>query len=137
MSKYRKIAVQFLNEAALRQALEDACQKFQIQYEQHPEGAHLIGWLGDARAEQAEYVIRRRYVGGAANDMGFARNPDGSFTAIISDFDSRNDGQIKLDYITQRYAYHQVIAEAEAQGYTVYEQYKADGSIELALERAW
>lgn len=137
MSKYRTIATEFKSEPALRQALEDACAKFAIKYEHHAEAAYLYGFQGDRRPEQANYIVRRGYVGGAANDLGFARQADGSFAAIISEFDSGHAGQVKLDYITQRYAYHQVVGEAEAQGYTVYEQYLPDGSIELALERAW
>lgn len=143
MSKYRKIEVQFLSETALVQALEDACQQFGIQYEHHEKATHLYGYQGDRREEKAEYVIRRNYVGGAANDIGFARQPDGSFAAIVSEFDTgtgRYEGgteNAKFTYIKQRYAYHQVCAEAEAQGYTVYEEYLPDGSIELALERAW
>ena len=137
MSKYRVIQAEFKSEPALRQALEDACGEFNIRYEYHAEGASLYGFQGDLRPERAELIIRRQYVGNMANDLGFARQADGSYAAIISEFDSTSRGQKKLDYITQRYAYHAFVNEAEMQGFSVYEQWLPDGSVELSLERAY
>lgn len=139
MSKYLTIKTEFLSETALRQALEDACGEFGIAYEYHPEGAHLYGVGGNLRPEKAEYIIRRRYVGGLANDMGFARQPDGSFAAIISEYDSRSNwagGQRKLDFITWRYQYNQVQEYAMTNGFTVIETETPEG-VRLELERAW
>lgn len=136
MSKYLKIAVKFQSEAALVQALEDACTEFGITYEHHDQPQTLYDWHGEARPEKAEYIIRRRNVGGAANDMGFARQADGTFGAIISQYDSGSYGQKKLDYISYRYQYHQVTEYAYANGFTVVETETPDG-VELALERAW
>jgi Protein of unknown function (DUF1257) len=48
---------------------------------------HLEGYHGDQRQQTAEIIIKRREVGGASNDVGFKRNADGTFTAIISDYD--------------------------------------------------
>ncbi len=143
MSKYRQIAVKFLSEAALVQALEDCVSQFGGAYEHHDKATNLFGYQGDARPEKAEYIIRRRYVGSGANDIGFARQADGSFSAIVSDFDagdgahSERQENEKFQYIKQRYAYHQTVSLAEEQGYTVYETVQEDGSIELALERMW
>jgi hypothetical protein len=48
----------------------------------------LYGYRGDRRAETAEIVVRRRYIGAASNDLGFARTAHG-YTPIISEFDQR------------------------------------------------
>jgi len=42
----------------------------------------------DVRSEKANYVIRRKYVGGPANDVGFIRQPDGTFDMIVSEFET-------------------------------------------------
>jgi hypothetical protein len=61
----------------------------------------LIGYQGDYRtadgeghtkdaskAMKADIIIPRAQVGGASNDIGFRRGPDGKYGAIISDYDS-------------------------------------------------
>lgn len=143
MSKYRTVNVEFKSESALVQALEDACAQLGIHYEHHPDGAPLYGYLGDLRNESAHYIIRKQHVGPGANDLGFARQADGSFAAIISDFDAGtgmyagDHENARYAYIKQRYAYHQICNVAFEQGYTVYEESLPDGTIQLALERAW
>lgn len=143
MSKYRVIAVEFQSETALVQALEDFVEKFGGSYERHETPTYLVGYLGDTRPEKAEYIIRRRYLSSGANDIGFARQADGTFRAIVSDFDAGNgnysdrEESEKFAFIKQRYAYHQTLASAEIQGYTVYEEELEDGSIVLTLERGW
>ena len=52
------------------------------------EALPLYGYLGDRRPETAELVVRRKYLGSASNDLGFARTPEG-YVAIISEFDQR------------------------------------------------
>jgi hypothetical protein len=48
----------------------------------------LYGYGGDRRSETAEIVVRRRHVGSASNDLGFARTEDG-FVPVISEYDQR------------------------------------------------
>ncbi len=52
------------------------------------EALPLYGYQGDRRPETAELVVRRRYLGSASNDLGFARTPEG-FVPIISEYDQR------------------------------------------------
>lgn len=49
----------------------------------------LIGYQGDKRKMTAEIVIPRAQVGAASNDIGFKRQADGTYMAIISDYDQR------------------------------------------------
>ncbi len=51
---------------------------------------HLYGYRGDIRPETANVVIRRKYCGDSANDVGFKLEADGTYTSIISQYD-RND----------------------------------------------
>lgn len=55
--------------------------------EVHKTPQHLMGYQGDTREQTAEIIIRQRHVGGASNDIGFKKQADGTYTAIISDYD--------------------------------------------------
>lgn len=55
-------------------------------------GAALMGHHGDARSERAQVIIRRGHVGMASNDIGFALTPDGTYRAIISEYDREAEG---------------------------------------------
>ena len=146
MSKYRKIAVEFKDEGALRAALQDVAEQVGIEFEEGQD-VHLYGYQGDVRPETAQFVIRRQHVGGAANDVGFARQPDGSYVLIISDYDQsvlRNSHTFNmgnrraiLDGVKQRYAYHATMNAAIAQGYSVTETAMDDGTIRMQLVRAY
>ena len=48
----------------------------------------LYGYQGDRRPETAELVVRRRYLGAASNDLGFARTAEG-YVPIVSEYDQR------------------------------------------------
>ena len=48
----------------------------------------LYGYQGDRRTETAEIVVRRRYLGSASNDLGFARTNQG-YVPIVSEYDQR------------------------------------------------
>jgi hypothetical protein len=52
------------------------------------EALPLFGYQGDRRPETAEIVVRRRHLGAASNDLGFARTPRGH-VPIVSEFDQR------------------------------------------------
>jgi hypothetical protein len=55
----------------------------------HGSPVQLEGYTGDRRTQTAEIIIPRKQVGAASNDIGFKQQADGTFTAIISDYDSR------------------------------------------------
>jgi len=91
MSKYLTFTdVVFTNQALLLAALAD------LGYAdvEQGEGLSLYGYQGDVRKERAEIVVRRRFIGSASNDLGFARTAEG-YTPIISDYDQRtlHDGK--------------------------------------------
>ena len=83
MSKYLHFGdVIFKSQPLLLAALTD------LGYDQVEVGDKLplYGYRGDRRAETAEIVVRRDYVGSASNDLGFVRTDQG-YVPVISEYD--------------------------------------------------
>ena len=72
----------------------------------------LYGYQGDERSERAQLVVRRKHIGAASNDLGFARTTEG-YTPIISEYDQRTLHEGK--FVTRlRTAYNErVVAEMQ------------------------
>lgn len=110
--------------------------------QQHKSAVNLEGFGGDKREQTAEIVIPRRAVGGAANDIGFKLQEDGTYEAIISEYDQGN-GQARrskhwnqrgysstwLGKLNQRYAYHNLKEELSAGGFFIESECEEDGEI--------
>lgn len=96
ISKYTVIETEFKDPDCLVQAL------IEIGYtatKQHEKAQHLVGYLGDTRDQTAEIVIPRATKGGlgsSSNDLGFKRQANGAYKALISEFDL---GQVGRDFI--------------------------------------
>jgi len=91
MSKYLTFTdVVFTSKALLLAALAD------LGYTdvEQGEGLSLYGYQGDERSERAEIVVRRRFIGSASNDLGFARTSVG-YAPVISEYDqsTMHDGK--------------------------------------------
>ena len=73
------------------------------------EALPLYGDQGDRRPETAELVVRRRHLGSASNDLGFARTPAG-YVPIVSEYDQRvlHGGQL---LVKLRTAYSERVVE--------------------------
>ena len=48
----------------------------------------LYGYQGDKRAETAQIVVRRKFIGSASNDLGFQKTDNG-YVPVISEYDQR------------------------------------------------
>lgn len=106
------------------------------QVEIHDEPQTLYGYRGDARPERAEIIVRRQHIGRASNDIGFARQPDGSFEAIISEYDRRRYDHRWLAQLTQAYGHAAALRYAETHGYDVVtDDVEQDGTRRLTLRR--
>jgi hypothetical protein len=107
VSKYLSFPdVIFTDRRLLRAALAE------LGYTEVEEGKALPleGYQGDRRPETAALVVRRRHLGAASNDLGFAHTPQG-YVPIISEYDQRTllGGQL---LVRLRSAYsEQVVAE--------------------------
>jgi len=140
MSEYVIIATVFSDAGHLVEALVDLGFPPNT-IEVHDGPVTLYGYRADARPERAEIVIRREYVGRGSNDIGFARQPDGAFRAIISEYDQRTLGargpydQAFLGRLTQAYSMRTIQHRYRARGYQVQVQRQSDGTIQVVAER--
>ncbi len=140
MSEYVIIATTFTDGGHLVEALSDLGFPRDT-IEVHDRPVTLSGYRGDARPERAEIVIRRQWVGPGANDIGFARQGDSSFRAIISEYDQRTPGargpydQAFLGRLAQAYALRTIQHQYRARGYRVQVHRQSDGTIQVLAER--
>ncbi|MEG4595403.1 DUF1257 domain-containing protein [Microcoleus sp. F8_C2] len=74
--------------------------------EVHQTLQNLYGYQGDVRPEKGQVILRRQYIGSASNDIGFNRRQDGTFEAIISEYDRSRFSLEWLNQLAQRYNYH-------------------------------
>lgn len=104
--------------------------------EAHDSPEALYGYRGDRRPQTAEVIIRRQFVGACSNDIGFARTPDGTLTAIISEFDRNVYDRTWLDRLSQRYAYRAARDTLAAQGFDLVEEsIDEDRKIRMTVRR--
>jgi hypothetical protein len=134
MSHYSTIKTTIVRRDYLVRALED--MGFQGKVQVHDKAVRLRGYLGDWRRQKAEVVIPRKYVGRASNDLGFRQNEQGTYDAIISDYDRRKYSSKWLGRLTQRYAYHAAVETLRQQGFEVVEETRqSGGEIQISLRR--
>lgn len=135
MSKYLKIKTAITDPALLAQALDAAAEEHGFQWEENDAPAHLNGYHGDMRKETAEYIIRRTWIGRSSNDLGWKKQTDGTFQAIVSGFDTRNGKA--MDYVksvNDGYTIAKATRLAQSKGYTVTPVKNASGKVvELQL----
>lgn len=133
MSHFTVMKTKIVDQEALVKALMDL--GFQ-EVEVHETAQHLYGYRGDQRAQTAEVIVRRKYIGRASNDIGFKLGQNGTYTALISEYDRDQYGQEWLNQLSQRYAYHVARMKLTQQGFDlVNEEIQQDGRIHLVLRR--
>ena len=86
MSAYTEAQCAIKDQADLVAALEEMFGKGNVEVHESP--TNLYGYTGDRRADLAHIIVRRRHVGGSSNDVGFRREADGSWTAVVSQYDT-------------------------------------------------
>jgi hypothetical protein len=114
VSKYSELRTVLTDERYLVEALRELGYAPEVSRE----GRALVGYMGDERAEKAHIIIRRRQLDSASNDIGFARDANGVYRAIISEYD-RGIGfaETWLGRVAQSYKERQTMAVAKAKGY--------------------
>lgn len=133
MSHYTTLETRFVSAEHLVAALQDMGFS---DVELHEEAQPLVGWEGDARESRAEVIIRKKHLDSSSNDIGFARNADGRFVALISDFDRPQYGNLWLGRLAQRYAYRVARDMLAEQGFNLVEEtVGADSQIHLCVRR--
>ena len=134
MSHYTRVRTRITDPEVLVQALIALGFKAP---EYHATAQPLVGYRGDLRRQTAEVIVRRAEIGRASNDIGFSRRPDGTYEAIISEFDSHQYDQRWLDRLGHAYAVAGVKRFAEAGGFSVAgTETEKDGTVRMVLRRS-
>lgn len=102
--------------------------------EVHAEPTHLYGYQGDRREQLANVIIRRNFVGGASNDIGFMVK-DGKATVFISDYDSKRYNQAWQNKVKQGYAVGVTKKAAIKKGYHILSETVENGKVKLRVGR--
>lgn len=116
MSRYCTVKTEFKDGCALIDALMETGKWTVEQIEVHNEPQHLKGYTNDTRPETAHIIIRRKHVGGASNDIGFVKENDGNYRAIVSSYDSKKYGSRWMSQLKGNYAFHKLRRGQEARG---------------------
>jgi len=135
MSVYGKIQTQFRDMDSLIAALVELGYTKEM-IELHTESTHLYGYHGDRRAEKANIVIRRFHIGLSSNDIGFLRESDGSYTAIVSKFDQGILGADWMNRLKRSYAKIAAVSVLSKRGYRVTSEVKTGDSLRVVMSRA-
>jgi hypothetical protein len=78
--------------------------------EEHREPVPLLSWRGLPLGAPANVVVRRARLGSAADDFGFARNPQGTFDAVVSEIHFSRFDRRWLEDVVRR---HDALAAAD------------------------
>lgn len=104
MSAYITLMTPMMDPECLVAALADlGFDRTKVEIHESP--VHLVGYRGDRREQRATIVIRRQYVSGSSNDVGFLATPTG-YQALISDFDRSRFGSSWIAQLHERYQVH-------------------------------
>jgi hypothetical protein len=116
MSHYSKIETQIVDKDSLLKAL---CDLGYTDIEDNATAQFLYGYKGDRRPEEAEVIIRRKYISEVSNDIGFKLTPQGTYEAIVSEYDQQLLGSDWIGKVCQGYAEHAVVSKLASQGFSV------------------
>jgi hypothetical protein len=138
ISHFTEIELAITDKDALLVALAEMGYEGKVQVHEAP--VTLYGYddrprtLHD-REVRAEIVIRRQHLWRAANDIGFARQPDGTYLAYISEYDR----EVQPDWHTrllQAHGVHVARRKLQALGCTDYQiTRQQDGTVVLCATR--
>jgi len=119
MSRFCTVKTELRDKTALLAALAETGQWAPEWIESHDLPQPLFGYQGDKREEVANIIVRREHIGLASNDLGFVKNPDGTYSSIVSEFDGRRIDKAFMGRLKANYAFHVIKNQQEALGRTV------------------
>lgn len=134
MSEFHKQVTNFKDPECLVQALAE--QGYTV-VEQHEVAQQLYDYHNlattylDAGGDRANIIVRRRYVGGSANDLGFAKQTDGTYSAIISEFDSHKHNKNWMNGLKKHYAEKTDMKAAKKSGLRFLGKKVVNGKVQL------
>lgn len=127
MSHFTRVRTQITDREMLVKALTDL--KYQVS-----ENATVRGYQGNSL--KAELVVKP----GGSYDIGFERTAAGQYEVVADWWGVQKDAQLNtqafMNPVTQRYAYHKVVAEVAKQGFQVVQEAQgADQTIKVTVRR--
>jgi hypothetical protein len=128
MSAYHTQKTQYKDKTELILALGDMGYST---VEDHEVATNLVGYHGDTRAQKANIIVRRQYVGSAANDLGFIKAEDGTYSAIVSAYDSGKHNAQWFTRLKRAYVERVDIKTAAKQGFKYLGKKIVAGKIQL------
>ena len=134
MSLYCQIETAMKNQEALIFALMETGLWQREQIEIYDEPQHLFGYRGDLRQDKANIIIRRKNVGMSSNDLGFIKNEDNTYTAIISEFDKTKYSEHWTNKLKQNYAFQAIRLQQEKRGRQVSRTKLPDGKQRVEIK---
>ena len=131
MSEYIKQTTSINDLSCLLQAL---AAKGYGEVENHETAQSLVGYHGDIRPEKAEVIIRRKFVGGSSNDLGFKKDAKGNYEFIVSQFDKGKHNQKWFDDLKTEYAILKAKKIAKSKGYELLQTKQKDNKTVLTFK---
>ena len=120
MSEYHALKTEYKDRDELVAALGEMGYN---EVEVHENPQQLIDYRGnkttylDKTGDKAHIIVRRKFVGGAANDLGFKKSEDGSYSAIVSEYDSGKHNTGWFNKLRGHYTEKVTIKAAAKQGF--------------------
>ena len=114
MSAYHELKTEYKDKDSLVEALNDMGYK---EVEVHEIAQNLYGYHGDMRSQKANIIVRRKFVDFAANDLGFVKTEDGSYAAIVSEYDSGKHNTTWFNGLKKAYTEKVAIKTAAKNGF--------------------
>lgn len=137
MSRYRKQTTACKDKEVLIDALVDMGYKRE-HIEVHETAQQLIDFQGkpthylDSNGDKANIIVRRKHVGGAANDLGFKFNAEtGTYDAIISNYDSSKHNAKWIAGLKTNYNERGLAKTLKKQGFKYLGKEVVDGKIQI------
>lgn len=134
MSAYHSVKCQFRDQECLIAALATmGYDKVEI----HETPKQLFDYHGNATrytnaaGDRANIIVRRNHIGYLANDIGFLKNADGTFSSLISEFDSNKHNATWVDALSRDYAQRKVAKEMKKRGFVLQTKKAANGKTQL------
>jgi hypothetical protein len=116
VSAYETQTSMLRDEECLIKALtENGFTREQIEVHETPQ--NLIDYHGQNRGQKATVIIRRRFVGPVANDIGFNMTANGTYEVFISDYDRTKHGPAWVTELTKSYDEHLLIKQGVVMGH--------------------
>ena len=102
-------------ECVIKALCENGFTRDQIEVHETPQ--NLIDYHGQNRGQKATIIIRRKFVGPVANDIGFNLTSNGTYEVFISDYDRHKHGPSWVTSLTKSYDEHVLIKQGLIMGH--------------------